>query len=74
MKTMRIATINVNKITSQNLNGVNSQIFPVMNSTLSHTHTHTSHTKVEDIIDFNMHNFLCFINLIKCCQMTHHRF
>lgn len=40
MKTMRIATINVNGITSQNLNGVNSQIFPVMNSTFSLTHTH----------------------------------
>lgn len=44
MKTMRIATINVNGVTSQYLNGVNSQIFPVINSTLSHTH-HTQKLK-----------------------------
>lgn len=44
MKTMRIATINVNGITSQILNGVNSQIFPVYEQYLLSL-THTRHTQ-----------------------------
>lgn len=44
MKTMRIATIDVNGITSQILNGVNSQIFPVNEQYLLSL-THTRHTQ-----------------------------